>query len=56
MEICIDHAFATISFCHGSWDSREAEVVCRALGYPAIGNEIWLVLVDRFEPAMIAQI
>ena len=36
VEICLSGIWGTI--CHNSWDSREATVVCRQLGYPVLGE------------------
>ena len=36
VEICIDRVWGTI--CHNLWDRYEAQVVCRQLGYSAIGE------------------
>ena len=31
VEVCVDGYWSTI--CHNSWDSRDAAVVCRQLGF-----------------------
>ena len=36
VEICLSGFWGTI--CHNSWDSRDAGVVCRQLGYPVLGK------------------
>lgn len=37
----MDHIFGAIRAYGNTWDSREANVVCKQLGYPSIGNEIF---------------
>ena len=36
VEICLSGIWGTI--CHNSWDSRDATVVCRQLGFPVLGE------------------
>ena len=36
VEFCKDSQWGTI--CHNSWDHHDARVVCRQLGYAAVGN------------------
>ncbi len=35
VEYCVGGRWSTV--CHGRWDTREAAVVCRQLGYPSGG-------------------
>ena len=46
VQICAFGYWGTI--CRNSWDSREADVVCNQLGYPALGKVLislnWLAI------------
>ena len=37
VEVCINSFWSSI--CHNSWDSRDAQVVCRQLGYATLGDK-----------------
>ena len=36
VQVCVFGSWGTI--CHNSWDSRDAYVACKQLGYPALGK------------------
>ena len=36
VQVCVFGYWGTI--CHNSWDSRDAHVACKQLGYPTIGK------------------
>ena len=38
VEVCINTFWSSI--CTNSWDSRDAQVVCRQLGYATLGTQI----------------
>lgn len=50
VEVCISSFWSSI--CGNSWDSRDAQVVCRQLGYSTLGDEhkLFCMYCDLFIP------